>query len=475
MAISRRRIVQAGAGLGVAAAIPAGQHVVWGMKDFTRDDYSPEPPDAPPGEDSWSNWSGIERATPKSLELPESEEALAELVGRSDLRIRPRGSGHSFSGLVPSEGMIVDVSRLSGLQSFDPATGHAAFGAGTRLFQASVELSELGRAFPNLPDIDVQTLAGSFATGTHGTGAELTALHDYIAGFRMVTAAGEIIDVTPEQNAELFAAGKVSLGALGVITRYTLKTIPAFSLHRVVRAEPIEDVLDRLQDLAAQHRNFEIYYLPGTGVAATISHDIHDGAVTGVAESEDDETLAGLKQLRDEFGWWPWLRKKIAHSALPRGVIEDVSAESHKLLSTSRPTKFNEMEYHLPRDEGIAALRKVIAMADRRKNIYFPMEVRFVAPDDAWLSPFNDGPRMSIAMHAAVDEPYDYFFSEFEPVHRAHGGRPHWGKLHSLKKDDLSVLYPDYERFLELRREMDPAGKFLNPHLAELFGEDFND
>lgn len=474
MGVSRRRMLQAGAGLGIAAAIPVGQHVAWGMKDFSRSDYLPEPPDAPPGEESWSNWSGIQRATPQSLELPASEEALAALVGQSDLRIRARGSGHSFSGLVPSEGMMVDVSRLSGLQSYDPETGLAVFGAGTRLFQASVELAEHGRAFPNLPDIDVQTLAGSFSTGTHGTGAGLTALHDYIVAFRMVTAAGDIIDVSPTQNADLFAAGKVSLGALGIITRYTLKTVPAFNLHRIVRAEPIGDVLDRAETYAAEHRNFEFYYLPGTGVAATIFHDIHEGPVTGLGQSEDDETLAGLKQLRDEFGWWPWLRRKIANSALPRGVIEDVSDVSHKLLSTSRVIKFNEMEYHLPRAEGLAVLRKVISMADRRKNIFFPMEVRFVAPDDAWLSPFNDGPRISIAMHAAVDEPYDYFFSEFQPVHRAHGGRPHWGKLHTLGRQELAGLYPDYERFLELRREMDPAGKFLNPHLADLFGEAFD-
>lgn len=474
MGLSRRRAIQIGAGTAVAAAIPIGQHVAWGAKNYERAGYAPDYPDPPAGEESWINWSGIEKATPQSIGFPDSDEALAELVRGTTSHIRPMGSGHSFTGLVPSEGIIVDVSQLSGLISYDAETGLATFGAGTRLFQAAMELAELDRAFPNLPDIDVQTLAGSFATATHGTGATLTALHDYVAAFRIVTASGDILDVSADTNADLFAAGKVSLGALGIITQYTLQTVPAFNLHRVLRAEPIEDVLDRAETLADQHRNFEFFYLPGTGIAATLTHDLHEGPVTGVGQSEDDETLAGLKQLRDEFGWWPWLRRKIAQSALPSGVIEDVSDQSWRLLATTRPIKFNEMEYHLPREKGVETLRQIIARMDRRKDAYFPMEVRFVAPDNAWLSPFNDGPRFSIAIHAAVDEPYDYFFSDFEPIHRANGGRPHWGKIHSLGRAELTDLYTDYDRFLELRREMDPDGKFLNPHLAKLFGESFD-
>jgi FAD-linked oxidoreductase len=474
MGVSRRRLLQVGAGLGVAAAIPVGQHVAWGMRDFERDGYTPDYPDAPAGEEAWINWSGAQRATPMQLASPQSETDLAEFIRSTPYRIRPRGSGHSFTGLVPSEGVILDVSYLSGLQAYDPETGIATFGAGTTLFQTAAKLQELGRAFPNLPDIVDQTLAGSFSTGTHGTGETLTALHDYIHAFRLVTAGGDVIEVSRTSNPDLFAAGKVSLGALGVITSYSVQTIPAFNLRRIVKAEPIDLVLEELEARAAAHRNFEMFYLPSTGVAATLSHDLHDGDVTGVQPSEDDETLEGLKTLRDQFGWWPWLRRKIASSALPSGVLEDVSDASMELLATTRPIKFNEMEFHLPKSEGIAALRKVIAKMDARKDAFFPMEIRLIAPDDAWLSPFNDGPKMSIAIHAAVDERFDYFFSDFEPIFRAHGGRPHWGKWHSLKRDDFAQLYPRFEDFISLRRDLDPDGKFLNPHLAELFGEPFN-
>ena len=474
MGVSRRNVILAGAGLTAAAAIPAVQHVVWGSKSFVRDDYTPDFPDAPSGEESWMNWSGAQSATPKQFQSPASEAELSELVRTSAGRIRPRGSGHSFSGLVPSEGTILDVGRLSGLKSYDDITGRATFGAGTVLFQAASQLNDVGRAFPNLPDIVDQTLAGSFSTATHGTGQSLTALHDYIHAFKLVTADGSVREVTRESDPDVFAAGKVSLGALGVVSEYTVQTIPAFNLKRIVTAEPIETVLDEALARADSHRNFEFYYLPGTGIAASIIHDLHEGEISGLQPSnDDDEMLEGLKQLRDQFGWWPWLRKRIAQSALPSGEVENVSDASLQLLATTRPIKFNEMEYHIPRENGLEAVRQVIAKMDRRKDAFFPMEVRFTAPDDAWLSPFNGGPRMSIAIHAAVDEPYDYFFSEFEPIFREHGGRPHWGKHHSKKREDLEALYPDFANFSELRRSLDPTGKFLNPHLADLFGETF--
>lgn len=473
MSVSRRNLLLAGAGL--AVAVPAGQHIAWGLKEFERDGYSPDYPEAPPGEESWMNWSGAQRATPIQLASPQTESELADLVRTSTGRIRPRGSGHSFTGLVPSEGTILDVSYFSGLKAYDPDTGIATFGAGTPLFQAASRLHERGRALPNLPDIVDQTLAGCFSTGTHGTGLTLTAMHDYIRGFRLVTANGEVMDVTAATHPDLFQAGKVSLGALGVITEYQIQTIPAFNLRRIVSAEPIELILEEAPDRAERFRNFEVFYLPGTGMAASLTHDLHTGDLTGVEPSEDDEILEGLKQLRDELGWWPWLRRKAAQAALPKGVIEDVSDASFELLATTRPIKFNEMEYHLPRDEGLSALRQVIARMDKKKEAFFPMEIRFIAPDPAWLSPFNDGPRMSIAIHAAADEPYDYFFTEFEPIFRAHDGRPHWGKLHSLTRPDFEALYPRFSDFNALRRELDPSGKFLNPHLAGLFGETFND
>jgi len=462
------------AGVGLAAGAVGAVGLNWDGKSFVRDGYLEGAPVAPPGEASWMNWAGIERATPQQIAFPDSLEALADIVRTSPGRVRPVGSGHSFTGLATTEDTLLMLNGLSGLIAYDAASGEARFGAGTPLFQVSEDLAAVGRAFDNQPDIDSQTLAGAFATATHGTGNDLPALHDNVTGFQMVTADGSVRDVTRASDPDLFEAGKVSLGALGVMTAFTIRSVPAYRLKRTVTVEDSRTFLGRLEQAAAAHRNFEFYYFPHTGLVASIVHDQTDAPPTEETPADDDEFLQGLKALRDQLGWAPWLRRSIARSEFPRGVIEERVNESRVLLSTVRPTRFIEMEYHLPRERGPEMVERVMRKLDQRGDLYFPMEYRHIAPDTAWLSPFNAGPRASIAIHAAADEHYDYFFTDFEPMYREAGGRPHWGKLHSLGRAELTELYPEFERFLALRAELDPAGKFLNAHLAKLFGVDFD-
>ncbi len=474
MKITRRHMLIAGAGTGLAAGAVAVQKLGWDRKTFVRSDYVEGAPEASPGESSWMNWAGTERATPQQIAFPESVEDLARTITSARGRVRPVGSGHSFTGLATTEDTLVMLNALSGLIKYDPATGEARFGAGTPLFEVSEALAAHGRAFDNQPDIDSQTLAGAFATATHGTGNDLPALHDNITAFEMVTARGEVKEVSRASDPNLFEAGKVSLGALGIMTAFTLRSVPAYRLKRVVMVEDSKSFLTELEARAAAHRYFEFYYFPHTGLVASIVHDLTDEPPTDDIGEDDDEILQGLKTLRDELGWAPWLRRQIARSEFPRGLIEERINESRVLLSTVRPTRFIEMEYHLPRERGPEMVERVMRKLDQRGDIYFPMEYRHIAPDTAWLSPFNAGPRASIAIHAAADERYDYFFSDFEPMYREAGGRPHWGKLHSLGRAELTELYPEYERFLAMRKDLDPEGRFLNAHLAKLFGENFD-
>lgn len=474
MKITRRRAL---IGLGGAAlAVPAIQYGRWQARDFDRPGFSPDLPAPPEGEQAWSNWSGLQQATPQSIFVPKSEDELAAMMRTAPGPIRPVGSGHSFTALVPSEGTIVDISRLSGLISADPASGQATLGAGTRLRHAARLLSEVGLGFPNMPDIDVQTLAGSFSTATHGTGRSLKALHDTVAGFRLVTPRGEILDVTRAGNPDLFQAGKVSLGALGVITQVTLDLVPSYALKKTAIIVPIEKILNEAEALSHAHRHFESLLLPHTGHALLLVHDLHEGPVTGRPPSLDDDSLADLKMMRDHLGWWPWARQQAFGAFLatqPEERLTEISTDEYwKLLTTSRPTKFNEMEYHVPVENGLEALKQVIAVLERRKDTYYPVEFRYTGQDDAWLSPFNDGVRNSIAVHAQASEPFEYLLEQIEPLLRQAGGRPHWGKLHTLGRADFAALYPEFEAFNAIRAALDPEGKMLNPHLQTLFGSE---
>ena len=158
---------------------------------------------------------------------------------------------------------------------------------------------------------------------------------------------------------------------------------------------------------------------------------------------------------------------------MARLPAEDYVEDWVKVYTSERLTRFNEMEYHLPFEEGPKALREIIALAEKHfPEVYFPMEVRTVAPDDFWLSPFYKRPTCSIAIHHdAAGDPLP-FMNAAEPIFRKHGGRPHWGKIHSLTAADFRKIYPRWDEAMKVRRDIDPHNRFLSPYMAKLFGLD---
>ena len=418
----------------------------------------------------WKNWSEAQQCQAQSLATPADEQALADLLRNAGGTVRCVGAGHSFTPLVPTNGTIVSLERLSGVLSHDKAAMTATLRAGTRLAAISRELDGVGLALRNLPDIDMQSLAGAISTGTHGTGANLQAMHADVMSLRLVTPQGEVVEWDQERHPEQMAAARVSLGSVGVITQATIRVVPSFSLHRKVWLRPVGEMLEQAGDLARKHRHLEFYYLPFTGYAAGIAHDEYQGSDVLVPHSQDEEMLSDLRKLRDWLGRFPEMRRWAAGKLIDEDLTEEAKNRSWKLLSTVRPTRFNETEYHVPREAGIACVKEIIAALEKRNEVYFPMEFRFVKGDDAWLSPFYMRDSCSIAVHAAHGEAYDYLVSELGPIFRKHGGRPHWGKLHNLTAKELAAIYPRWKDFLALRQQMDPQGRMLNPHLRSMFG-----
>lgn len=430
------------------------------------------PPEPPPAAGEWRNWSGLQRCKPAAQLSPANEAEVADLLRAGTGPVRCAGAGHSFTALVPTEGTLLSLDRLSGIVASDVTSRRVTAGAGTRIGALARALDPLGLALDNQPDIDVQTLAGAFSTGTHGTGRALQALHAHVTGLRLVTASGETLSASRSEHPELFDAARVSMGALGVITQYELEVRSRFLLRRRVWLEPTEQLLDHAPAYAAQHRHFELYVLPFTGYSAAISHDEvpADTPVSHVMAA-DESVLEDLRKLRDTLGRWPAARRWVAQRLIARQQPEESVDASWRLLSTVRPTRFNESEYHVPAEHGIAALREAIATLEQRPDVFFPVEFRWIKGDDAWLSPFEGGDRNSIAVHALHGEPHEYLVSALGPVFRRHGGRPHWGKLHDLDASTLAALYPRWADFQKLRRELDPHGRLLNAFTRRVFGE----
>jgi FAD-linked oxidoreductase len=427
-----------------------------------------QPADAAPASVAWRNWSGLQQCRAQTFSTPADEAAIANLLRDSKGVVRCLGSGHSFTPLVPTDDTILALDRFSGIVSSDKSAMTVTLRAGTRLGLFSRQIDAMGLGLRNLPDIDMQSLAGAIATGTHGTGATLPALHADVVALRIVTPQGEIVECDERRQPELLAAARVSLGSLGVVTQATVRVVPAFNLHRRVRLMPLEEVLQQAPALAAKHRNFEFYYLPFTGYAAAIAHDTYEGNDVLVPPSKDE--LRDLRRLRDWFEKFPQLRRWVAERLIDPDMTEEAKNRSWRLLSTTRPTRFNESECHVPREAGIACVTEVIRTLEKRNEAYFPVEFRYVKADDAWLSPFYRRDSCSIAVHAAHDEAHDYLLSEIGPVFRKYEARPHWGKLHRYTANDLAALYPRWKDFQEVRRRMDPRGRMLNAHLRTLFG-----
>ena len=417
----------------------------------------------------WSNWSGIEHAYPAARVAPKSEDELVHLLKTAAAPIRPVGAGPSFTGLVPTSGTLLTLDAMRGVVSHDAAATRAVVRGGTRLADLGPALSAIGQEMSNLPDINKQSIAGAIATGTHGTGRGIRALHGDVVGLRIATPSGELIDCDATSNPEIFHAARVGLGAFGVVTQLTLQNRPLKRILKRTYLQATEEVLAAWPALQRQHRNVEFLVLPFTGASVIITHDETDRPVKPRGPDRDTETLMGLKRLRDIFEFAPGVRLAAAKRALRDIPPEEMVDDGWKLLSNERPVRFKEIEYHLPLDAQVPALRDILKVIEtRRGDVFFPIEARVIAPDDAWLSPFYGREAGSIAVHAYYKDDHDFFFSLIEPIFRRYDGRPHWGKLHSLTARDFASLYPRWREAGEVRRALDPKGRLLNDHLRRV-------
>lgn len=429
---------------------------------------------------SWSNWAGAQTCTPRDLIRPRSRRELVETVatGASQGRqITVAGSGHSFTGAALSDDLLLDVSGLSGLIEADHATGRVKVGGGMVLADLNRELDRLGRAMPNLGDVDAQTIAGAISTGTHGTGAELPNISAQVVGIDLVTADGQVRELSLEHTPEELRAARVAIGSLGVIATVTLETVPAFNLHRIDKPMPLQEVLTDFHELAAANQHFEFFVFPYTDKALTIRRNRTDLPLDprGKVEEYVSDVLVenGLGELGLRyFGKAPKLIPKLARfSTVFMNQAERVDA-SFKIFANYRTIRFNEMEYAIPREAGPEAVSRVLGLIEsERFPIGMPIECRTVAGDDAMLSPAYERGTTYIAVHQHHSMEWRPYFDAIEEIFVSYGGRPHWGKRNSRTAADLAEDYPEWDRFQKVRNEFDPNRVFSNKYVKRVLGE----
>lgn len=416
----------------------------------------------------WKNWGGNQSNT-SIVAQPKSLDELREIVSTENA---PRivGAGHSFTPLVSDASCIVSLQDLSETELQVTSGNRVWMNANKRLNQLSPELADHGLAFRNLGDINVQTLAGAVSTATHGTGEALQCLSAELRNAKILLSSGDIINTEDDSSGNMIEAARVSLGVLGVLLEAEVQLIPKYYLRRRVEMSMLQDTLEQMHDLWSAHRNFEFFYIPWSRKTLRLRHDLATGARNKAPKDLDNLAVYGLRFARLLGRLHPALRRQALALLSAVQSDEDYAGESWQVLCSQRDVRFVEMEYHLPPQAAQEVLMEVIERTEsRHPDIYFPIEVRKTAGDTGWLSPFQGNARVSIAVHAAAGEKYATYFSDIEPIFRAAGGRPHWGKLHSLKFPELQSLFPDFHRFCDLRENLDPKGKFLSPSMRDLF------
>jgi len=428
----------------------------------------------------WTNWAGTVTAD-VTVETPASIAELQDAVRRAatDGRtIKPIGAGHSFTAIGQTEHVQLCLDRLSGIVRANRETGLVTVLAGTRLHELNVALWHLGLAMTNLGDIDVQSIAGAISTGTHGTGAKLGGIATQVRALQLVLADGSLRDVDASTEPELFGAARVGLGALGVIATVTLQCEPAFALAAAEAPASLDMVLADLDANIDGNDHFEFYWFPHTRRVLTKRNNrVRPGTelrpVSRVRHYVDDELLSNT--VFDAINRLTTRRPNLIPraNAIAARVLSarDYIDRSYNVFVSPRRVVFREMEYAVPR----AGVPQVLAEIERYlgrsgEQIGFPVEVRFAAADDIWLSTAHRRESGYVAVHQYHRRNFEPYFRAVEAIAKDVDGRPHWGKLHWRDADSLRQTYPRLDDFAALRDKLDPQRTFDNAYLRQVLG-----
>jgi L-gulono-1,4-lactone dehydrogenase len=427
----------------------------------------------------WANWAGDQSCRPARIVRPRNREELAETVAAAAAagqKVRVAGSGHSFTEAALTEGTMVQVEALSGVIDADRQSGLVRVGGGTVLADLNEELARLGLAMENLGDIDRQTISGAISTGTHGTGARLRNISAQVEGLELVLADGTVRHLNAGTDPALLRAARVGVGALGAISAVTLRCVPAFNLLRVDSPQPREEVLDSFQERAQAHEHFELFTFPYADSALVLERNRLEGPPQPrgrratflndvVLENWALELLAGTGKA---------VPKSIPSLSRLAGRLASggrTSDRSDRVFANERRVRFTEMEYGVPRENGPEAVRRVIEWVRRNKYpVFFPIEMRVAAADDAFLSPSHERDTAYIAVHQYRGMEWRPYFEAVEEIMNEYGGRPHWGKRHFQTAATLSPRYPAWEEFQRARDTLDPGRVFSNEYTERVLG-----
>ncbi|HYJ23211.1 MAG TPA: D-arabinono-1,4-lactone oxidase [Solirubrobacterales bacterium] len=427
----------------------------------------------------WSNWAGDQTCRPLEVARPADRDQLGETIATAAAagrRVSVAGSGHSFTEAAMTDGVMVRIEALKGVIDADRESGLVEVGAGTVLADLNEELARLGLAMENLGDIDRQTVAGAISTGTHGTGARLRNISAQVEGLELVLGDGEVRRLSAAEQPELLRAARVGVGALGAISTVTLRCVPAFTLDRVDTSRPREQVLDSFQASADANDHFELFTFPYADSALVLERNRTEAPPRPrgrIATHLNDVVLENwaLEALSATGKRFPKAIPSLSRLAGRLASGSRTVDRSDRVFANDRRVRFTEMEYGVPREQGPEAVRRVIEwVRSNRYPVFFPIEMRVAAGDDALISPSHERDTAYIAVHQYRGMEWRPYFEAVEAIMNDYGGRPHWGKRHFQTAATLAPRYPAWSQFQAARDELDPGRVFSNEYAERVLG-----
>jgi FAD/FMN-containing dehydrogenase len=408
------------------------------------------------------NWAQTITCKPDQFCQPKTEREVQQLVQqalKNGKHVRTVGAGHSWAPLVLTQDVLINLDELTQVTT-DKIALTAQAQAGIRLKDLMPRLAEDGLGMANLGSIREQSIAGAISTGTHGTGLGLGNLATQIVGMRIVIGTGDVVNLTAGAP-DLLRAARVNLGALGIITQVTIQCVKDYDLEYTAYACTFNDALAKLDDFNKNNTRVRLWWLvPPIGPKDTVI--VTTMNPTGSARSNGQALPLDLAGLFNNF-------EQLFTGPNCSPFLQFTGHYDQILTVPLLPVLHRECEYAIPVERTADALQQLKRIIDEEDlSLTLPVEVRFVQRDDTLLSPANS--RDVCYIGAATQPNANEVFERVEPIMKAVGGRPHWGKCFTLTRQEAEAMYPDtYEQFRKLRATWDPKGVFANELIHRLF------
>lgn len=419
----------------------------------------------------WVNWSGNQFSRPNERLVPQSTDELSSMIKKTKQHIRLVGAGHSFSPLVPTNETQMSLAYFHGITHINTETKQFDVASNTFLSGVGEDLWKSGLSLENMPDINTQTFGGAIATSTHGTGMNYGSMSSTVKKITLVNGLGEEIKCSENTNSELFNAARTNIGTLGAVTNLRIQAQPKYYLKETSWMMDLEEGLAKTEQLRNEHRHFELYALPHADYILGITLDKIERKQLLSSTINSGDAYETFKTMSKVIDTLPYLRSFIINTGASTVEKEERTGRSYEIFGNLRDIRFNEMEYSIPAEYGVACLREILATIKKLDiDVIFPMEYRYIKADNIWLSPFYQRDSCAISCHNFADKDYKKYFAAIEPIFWKYDGRPHWGKIHTLSANEQRARYPMFDQFLQIRQEMDPKNIFTNDHINNVLG-----